>query len=456
MYTKSSQLEIHPKQHLISSLALSIEYMSTSKLKLNSANPRQHPEEQVRRIANSIEAFGFCVPIGVDAHQRIVFGHGRALAARLLNLPQVPTISLAHLNDAQVRALTIADNRLTETSTWDRQLLAEQLKFLTEADLDFHVEVTGFEMGEIDVLIEDADVGADEEDPNDVFPDSTSAIPVSSEGDLWLLGKHRVYCGNSLRQNSYSTTMNGKRADMVFVDPPYNVKIAGHAGGLGSIHHQDFKMASGEMNESEFTDFLTEAFNLLVANSEQGSLHFIFMDWRHMRELLSAGQHIYSELKNLCVWSKGVGGMGSLYRSAHELVFLFKSGQEKHRNNVQLGQYGRYRTNVWNYPGANSFARKTDEGNLLEIHPTVKPTALVSDAIMDVSARGNIVLDSFLGSGTTLIAAERTGRVCYGIEIEPKYVDVAVRRWQAFTGLEAKHGISGRTFNEIEKGADNE
>jgi DNA modification methylase len=245
------------------------------------------------------------------------------------------------------------------------------------------------------------------------------------------------------------------RAQMVITDPPYNVKIVGHAGGLGTIKHKNFQMASGEMTESEFTDFLAQVFTGLATHSQEGSIHFIFMDWRHMGEILAAGKQVYTELKNVCVWSKGRGGMGSLYRSAHELVFVFKHGKYSHRNNVQLGQYGRYRTNVWTCAGLNSFARNTEEGNLLELHPTVKPVALVADAIMDVSARGDLVLDSFLGSGTTVIAAERTGRVCYGIELDPGYVDVAIRRWQTFTGGDAKHGVSGRTFKDLEQEAGN-
>jgi DNA modification methylase len=245
--------------------------------------------------------------------------------------------------------------------------------------------------------------------------------------------------------------MENRRAAMVFIDPPYNVRIVGHATGLGAIKHANFKMASGEMSEAEFTDFLSQAFTLLVAYSVQGAINFVCADWRHMREMLDAGRQTYTQVKNVCVWVKSNAGMGTFYRSQHELVFVFKSGNDAHRNNFQLGQYGRYRTNVWEYPGVNSFSRKTEEGNLLELHPTVKPVAMVADAIMDVSARGEIVLDSFLGSGTTLIAAERTGRICFGLELDATYVDTAVRRWQAFTGLDATHGTSGRTFNDLAK-----
>jgi DNA modification methylase len=292
-----------------------------------------------------------------------------------------------------------------------------------------------------------------QEDPADALPEIPENLRVSRSGEVWVLGRNQILCGNALNGSSYKTLLGDSRAAMIFTDPPYNVPIVGHATGLGRIQHQDFKMASGEMSESEFTEFLTQALAHLAEQSSDGALHFICMDWRHMGELLAAGRRVYSELKNLCVWTKDNAGMGSLYRSQHELVFVFKSGKGLHRNNVQLGQYGHYRSNVWQYPGVNSFSRKTEEGNLLELHPTVKPVALVADAIMDCSGRGDIVLDSFLGIGTTVIAAERTGRICYGIEIDPAYVDTAIRRWQAFTGQNAVNESSGQTFAEVEREA---
>jgi hypothetical protein len=324
---------------------------------------------------------------------------------------------------------------------------------LSEADLDFSLDVTGFEIGEIDVLIEGLAPAIDGgKDPADAVPE-TSTISVSHKGDLWRLGHHRVYCGNALDRVSYSELMEGVRADMVFTDPPYNVRIIGHAGGLGAIQHKNFQMASGEMTEAEFTDFLVLACSLMADHTTGGSLHFLCMDWRHTGELVTAGKISYPELKNICVWVKHNGGMGSLYRSQHEFVFVFKSGHGAHRNNVQLGHYGRYRTNVWHYPGVNSFSRSTEECNLLELHPTVKPVAMVADAVMDCSNRNDIVLDPFLGSGTTIIAAERTGRRCYGMELDPGYLDTAIRRWQAFTGLLATHGNSGRSFAQMEEEA---
>jgi DNA modification methylase len=382
----------------------------------------------------------------------VIAGHGRVLAAKMLGLTQVPTIHLEHLTQTQAQAFTIADNRLTENSAWDEQLLAEQFRALSEVELDFGLETTGFEVAEIDLLIEGlTPVSEVSMDPGDNLPEVPEKLQVSRSGDAWALDRHRIICGNALDDLSYRTLLQKHAAAMIFADPPYNVPIASHVTGLGKIRHREFHMASGEMTERQFKRFLSKSLALSAAHSTDGSLHFICIDWRHLSELLAAGQHAYSELKNLCVWVKDNGGMGSLYRSQHELVFVFKNGKAPHRNNIELGQFGRYRTNVWQYPGVNSFSRKTDEGNLLEFHPTVKPVALVADAILDCTARNDIVLDPFLGSGTTVIAAERTGRVCLGIEIDPLYVDTAIRRWQTFTGQEAVNSSSGKSFNTFER-----
>jgi DNA modification methylase len=430
---------------------LAIQHCPMDILHPDPLNPRQHNNKQVHQIADSITIFGFNVPVLVDQHLNVIAGHGRLLAARLLGMTEVPTIRLDHLSPQQVRAFMIADNKLSENSSWDDALLAEQLKTLTAADLDFSLETIGFEMGEIDAILEGvAPVRDVSKDPADSIPEDAKSR-VATVRDLWLLGKNRVLCGDALDPAEYSRLMSDQRAAVVFTDPPYNVPIYGHASGLGKKQHHDFVMGSGEMSEPQFTTFLSNVCNLLARYTHQGSIHFICMDWRHMRELLTAGREAYTQLKNICVWTKDNAGMGSLYRSQHEFVFVFKSGKCPHRNNVQLGQYGRYRTNVWRYAGVNSFSRNTEEGNLLELHPTVKPVALVADAIMDVSDRGDVVLDPFLGSGTTLIACERTGRTCYGIELDPLYVDTIVRRWQKFTGLSATHAASGRSFNELEK-----
>jgi DNA modification methylase len=434
---------------------LRVVYRRIADLKLDDKNPRAHSSRQIRQIARSVRTFGFNVPVLVDAKGKVIAGHGRILAALLLGWTEVATISLEHLSDAQARTFMIADNRLTENSCWDDRLLAEQLKELSVLELDFELEATGFEMGEIDFRIQGLET-AEQDDPADALPEQDSRPPVTHSRDSWILGRHRVHCGSALDDNSYETLMVKKKAAMVFTDPPYNVPIQGNVSGLGAIRHREFVMGSGEMNVAQFTTFLNTACKLSTRHSAPGCLHFICMDWRHMGELLAATRNVYSELKNLCVWIKSNGGMGSLYRSQHELVFVYKYGVERHRNNVQLVQYLRNRTNVWRYPGANSFSRTSNEGNLLTLGPTVKPVAMVADAILDCSVRGDIILDPFLGTGTTVVAAERTGRRCYGLEMDPLYVDTVVRRWQTYTGEHARLSSSNRTFNEIEmEGRDN-
>jgi DNA modification methylase len=435
---------------------LKVVYRPIEQLRSDPANPRVHSKRQIRRIASSIETFGLNVPILVDRDLKVIAGHGRLLACRELGVTEVPTLCLDHLTPAQAGAFMIADNRLTEIATWDDRLLAQQLKDLSLSGLDFDIEVTGFEMGEIDLRIaslEDTPAG-EKADPPDVLPEVAAGPPVSNIGDAWVLSRHRVLCGSALDPRAFTALMGEERATIVLTDPPYNVPIEGHASGLGRIHHRPFPMASGEMDHAEFAAFLGQVCRNLAAFSTSGSLHYIFMDWRHLHALLVAGRQAYGELKNLCVWVKDNAGMGSLYRSQHELVLVFKQRAGSHRNNVQLGQFGRHRTNVWRYSGANSFARRSEEGNLLALHPTVKPVAMVADAILDCSARGDIVLDAFLGSGTTVIAAERTGRRCRGLELDPGYVDTAIRRWQAFTGDKARHAITGRDFDDLAREAE--
>lgn len=424
--------------------ALEVIYVPVTSLKPNPQNPRVHSDKQVQQIAQSIETFGFNVPILVDDRQRVIAGHGRLLAAQKLGSPTVPVIELSHLSESQYKAFLIADNRLTENSSWDEQLLGEQLKALSELELDFDLEIIGFETAEMDVLIDGLE-SIRAPDPDDRLP-ALEASAVSAMGDIWKLGNHRVLCGNSLVSENYTPLLNGAKADLVITDPPYNVVIDGHASGLGKVRHREFAMASGEMNVAEFTEFLGKAMALSSLNSQQGSLAYYFMDWRHMRQILAAGLVAYGEPINLCVWAKNNGGMGSFYRSAHELVFLFKNGDASHRNNIQLGKFGRYRTNVWNYPGANTFSRSGPEGDLLALHPTPKPVALIADAIKDSTRRGDLVLDPFLGLGSAIIAAERSGRVCYGMELDPLYVDALIRRWQRRTRREAIHVESGESF----------
>jgi len=425
---------------------LTISHRFVSSLLPDPENARLHSEKQIAQIAKSIAAFGYNVPILIDKEGKVLAGHGRLAACQLLGWKEVPTITLDHLTPEQARAFMIADNRLSDTSTWDDNLLATQLKFLSEADINFDLDAIGFEMAEIDLRIQGLNTPVEDEEE----PLPTNQGPVVSQlGDLWYLGSHHLLCGNALDVESYSQLLNGIAVSTVFTDPPFNVAIQGHVSGKGSIRHNEFAMASGEMSVDEFTAFLTTALSRIKENAKPGAILFLCMDWRHIRELTDAAIQNALVLQNLCVWDKGVGGMGSLYRSQHELVFVYKAGNASHTNNVQLGKFGRNRTNVWPYAGANSFARKTDEGNLLALHPTVKPVALVADALLDASLRGESVLDPFMGSGTTIMAAEQTGRIAYGIELDPHYVDVAIQRWQRKTGQKAVHAISGELFDDL-------
>jgi DNA modification methylase len=414
-------------------------------------NPRKHGRAQISAIARSIEAFGFNAPILVDKNNKIVAGHGRYEAAMLLGLERVPVILLDHLTETQAKAYLLSDNKLTDRSTWDDNKLAIQLKELSDLVLDFDIEAIGFEPPEIDLRIQSLDSSL--EDADDRFELPTGPV-VSRTGDLWLLGSHRLYCGSALDATSYDAMSNGERAAAAITDPPYNVKIDGHVSGNGSTTHREFAMASGEMSEADFTDFLHQTFQRISAYCRDGALIYSFMDWRHMAEILAAGRAATLDLLNLCVWAKTNGGMGSLYRSRHELVFVFKSGKDPHTTNIQLGRFGRNRSNVWHSPGANSFARNTSK-KLMDTHPTVKPIALVADAMLDCTKRNDIVIDPYLGSGTTILAAERTGRRCHAIEIDGLYVDTAIKRWEQLTKQEAKD-IHGKTFAQtrFDRGAD--
>jgi DNA modification methylase len=419
--------------------------LPTSALTPDPRNPRKHTREQIRAIARSIEAFGFNAPILIDKDKQIIVGEGRYEAAKFLGRAEVPVIGLDHLSKTQARAYMLADNKLSERSSWDDRALAVHLKELSELALEFDIEAIGFELPEIDFRIQSLDP-PEQTDRADEFAVTTGPA-ISQPGDLWLLDGHRVYCGNALETTSYEVLFGLDRASAVFTDAPYNVKINGHVGGKGAVKHSEFAMASGEMTSDEFRHFLTASMKLASAYTSSGSVIYSFMDWRHMDEMLAAGRAQGWEFSNLCVWVKSNGGMGSFYRSMHELVFVFRQGGDKSVNNIQLGRFGRNRTNVWNHPGANSFARNGGKRNL-DIHPTTKPIALVADALLDSTQRDDIVLDPFLGSGTTVLAAHRTARRCYGMEINPLYVDTTILRWQKMSGKEAHHN-SGATFAEI-------
>ncbi|AXI41776.1 DNA methyltransferase [Sulfitobacter sp. SK011] len=416
-----------------------IEGIAISDLTPWANNARTHSRKQIRQIADSIETFGFTNPVLIDEKRMILAGHGRVEGAKLLGMTEVPCLRLDHMNEDAKRAYVLADNKLALNAGWDEDLLAAELGALMSADLDFDVSITGFSIPEIDGVLEAVAPEEPGDPDDDVLP--REALARARLGDVWQLGRHRLICGDALDPAVIGELMEGEVARMVFSDPPYNVPIDGHVGNSGKVQHREFAMASGEMSEAEFTGFLERAFRNLADHSADGSIHFICMDWRHMSEIIAAGKGVYSEIKNLIVWAKDNGGMGTFYRSRHELIFAFKNGTASHINNFELGQHGRYRTNVWEYRGVNS--RHAGRMEELALHPTVKPVQMIADAIRDVSARGDIVLDIFGGSGSTLIAAEKTGRRGYLCEIDPIYCDRILARWEAYAKDEAEQLVCG-------------
>jgi DNA modification methylase len=443
---RSSQTKtIGKEKRLTGSLLERVVQLSIDALVINPRNARKHSKEQLHRLEACIRTHGFLVPILIDVSRNVVLGHGRILAARAAGMTEVPTLTVSGLTATQIRTFAIAENRLCDLAGWDNDMLRIEMKDLLDMQVD--IEETAFSSGAVDLLIDGGGHQGSADD--DIPPSLPSGESVSQEGDLWQLGRHRLLCGDATQARNYKLLLGDLKAGVVFTDPPFNVKVDGHVGGLGGVRHREFAMASGEMSPAEFTRFLTTVFVLLGRHSRRGSIHFICMDWRHLREILAAGDEVYSEFKNLCVWNKDNAGMGSLYRSKHELVLVFQNGSGRFQNNVCLGAGGRYRTNVWDYPGMSSIRQGRQED--LAMHPTVKPLALVADAIRDCSKRNDLVLDPFVGSGTTILAADRAGRVCAAMEIDGAYVDVAIRRWETATNVPAALCESGETFEAVKQ-----
>ncbi|MEO6385083.1 MAG: DNA methyltransferase [Sphingomonas sp.] len=410
------------------------------------SNSRTHTKRQLKKLARLIKDLGFRVPILIDKHGRIIAGHARVAAARLLGLTEVPAVVVDDLSPEQIQLLAIAENRLSELGGWDDEVLAAQFQGIESLNLGCDLTLSGFDTAKIDILFS---LHADEAAAEPMVParmSSRDRPSVSRRGDLWRIGRHRLACNDARDTRAYEQVLDGERAQMGFADAPYNLKINGLVSGNGSISHPEFEMASGEMGPPQFTAFLREINELLACHSIDGAILFICMDHRHMRELHEAAEGIF-EYKNTCVWVKRQGGMGSLYRSQHEFVGVFKSGTAPHINNIELGRHGRNRTNVWRYAGANSFGKGRDAA--LEGHPTTKPVAMVADAILDCSNRGGLILDPFVGSGTTLLAAEQTGRRGAGIELDPYYVDLAAERLGLLAKAPIIHTETGLSFDEM-------
>jgi hypothetical protein len=409
---------------------------------------RTHPKSQITAISASMRKFGVMTPIIVDDRGIIRAGVGRWEAARSLGLAYIPVIRVAHLSELELRAFRLADNKLAERGGWDRGELAVELEELQIAlpEIGLSLQDTGFEPDEIDSILLDFDDGEPDGDVDAV--ELPHGPPVSRPGEIFTLGRHRLAVDDARDAGAFARLMLGERAEVAFLDPPYNVPIHGHVGGRGRIKHREFLCASGEMSAGEFTSFLTTTLGHCARHSADGAVHFLCADWRHAREFLDAGSAVYGKLLNVCVWVKTNAGQGSFYRSQYEQVYVYKCGKGPHINTFELGQNGRSRSNVWRYAGVNAFrAGRMDE---LRQHPTVKPLQLVVDALRDCSRRGSLVLDAFCGSGTTILAAERIGRRAYCLEIDPIYADVAIRRWQRFTARDAILESTGQTFGELE------
>jgi DNA modification methylase len=404
-------------------------------LKARANNPRTHSAEQVDQLKRSIERFGFTNPVLIDVNDGVIAGHGRLMAAKALGLTSVPTICLAHLSEAEARAYVIADNQLALNAGWDMEILREEILALDKEA--FELDLLGFEAPELDAIIQ----LDDQEDGTEAPPPEPEAEAVCQVGDVWILGEHRVVCGDARDRAAVGQALGGGKAQLLLSDPPYNVPIAGNVSGSG--RHREFAMASGEMSEGEFRSFLRSFLDAAKPGLSETALAMIAMDWRGLYALQTAARQLGLRQINLCVWAKSNGGMGSLYRSRHELFAVYAVGK-KHINNIELGRHGRHRTNVWEYDGFSSFGPEREEA--LSMHPTVKPTALLRDAILDVTHRGDLVLDPFVGSGSTLLAAQQTGRRAACIELDPLYVDVTLRRFHRETGVCAVHEKSGRPF----------
>lgn len=445
MQTRLRYRPVEPRFDAPTHPKLQIEYRPIGELKTPRVELRRYQKRHQEHLLQGLQRYGFVLPVVVGRDDEVVHGSRLVLAAQELGIDELPTVRLAHLSKEDARALRISLHKLEELSSWDEDGLKSELKFIIEYDVDL-VTHTAFSSAEIDALLYAPSKEA-ERNPDDELPELEKQA-VSRPGDIWeFAGGHRLACMDALEIASYEALLGSERAGLILSDPPYNVKIKGNVTRRKDA--REFAMASGEMSSSQFEAFLRTAFDLSAQHAKDGALSYQFIDWRHLSEMLAAGRAVFSELLNLAVWAKTNGGQGSFYRSAHELCFVWKVGEGPHVNNIDLGRNGRNRTNVWTYPGANvprSNRQREDEN-----HVTPKNVAMVQDAILDASRRGDIVLDPFAGGGTTLAAAHRAKRRGYGLELEPLYADLVVRRMERITGASACLAASGHTFSEMAK-----
>jgi len=439
------------KQKIISNLnnsvniELAIRYIDVSFLKEYKRNVKIHSEKQIAKLLQSMSTYGVVTPILVDKNYELIAGHGRLEALKQLGYQKIPIIMLEHLTEAQIKAYRLADNRIADEAEYNIDLLKIELQELVTCD-DFVITDTGFDIAEIDnIIIDDYSEKKENTDEADEIDNLKNIEKRVHFGDIWKAGEHFVLCGDALKSESYEALLGEEKASLILVDPPYNVRITGHVCGKGKTKHKEFTMASGEMSDEEFENFVSTFIIQLVKFSYDGSLAYIFTDWRGLQIFLNIGKKLYNDLKNICIWNKLTGGMGSFYRSQYEAVCVFKKGTSSHINNVELGKNGRYRTNIWNHRGVSATNPKSLE--LLKFHPTVKPIGLLHEILLDASAPQNIVLDCFGGSGSTLLACERAKRKARLIEIDPHYCNIILHRWENITGKKAEYVRNIGDFN---------
>ncbi|UWU90608.1 DNA modification methylase [Bradyrhizobium sp. CB1015] len=399
---------------------------------------RRHPPVQIQKLVECLQAYGPVRPIIIGRDDRVIDGWALALAAKQLGYRDFPVSDISDLSEAKQRGLRVSLNKMPEYAEWNDGELKLEIEEIFA--LDSNVTL-GFEVGELDAMLDDG--GLDQEDQ--LPPVDEQAAALCQVGDQFVCGNQIIQVGDALKFDNYTKLLEADRVGMTFMDPPYNVPINGHVTRSNATAHHDFPMGNGEFSSGEFQAFLETSLGHVAKLSRDGSMHYVCMDWRHQRELLAAGDSVFTELKNVCVWNKSIAGMGSLYRSQHEFIFVYKFGTAPHVNNIALGRHGRNRTNVWNYVSQSALSRTSKSKPSL--HPTVKPVAMVADAIRDCSNPGDIILDPFGGAGTTMIAAEKTGRRARLLELNPRYVDVAIQRWQRLTGKTAYHAETGRPFS---------
>jgi DNA modification methylase len=393
---------------------------------------RTHSGKKRQLLESGIREYGIVDPITINSANIIVDGHLRYEVAQKLGFATVPVVRISHLSDAELRAYAIAANKLPSVANYDLDALRIELEEIRAEAPRIDLSLTGFTIGEMDRLDGRYLAGQYDDLDDDISPKATASFV--RHGEIYALGSHRIICGDSLDPAIWQVLMDGEVARSCFTDPPYNVKIQGHVTSSGQ--HGEFAMASGEMSQSEFEQFLSVVLINVRASLVDGGTAFVCMDHAHLLELLRAGEQVFEERLNICMWDKGRGGMGALYRSQYECVAVFKNGSAPHLNNVALGKNGRDRTNVWSFPGMIGTGKGKRKAR--ELHPTVKPVALVAEALLDVTAPGDCIVDPFGGSGSTLIAAERIGRKARLIELEPTYVECTIARWQKLTGKKAE------------------